>query len=236
MVQTGAIWQCLICKEWARTRAKLETKRCKGAVARKWWCKAASSILEKVEDPTIQASKQHRRMYSGEVVWCSVCGCYGEHKARGLTEICDGKFEGIWKGGGRVAQLKSLKANVHPRTGKPIPPAVPESQWLTGVRTAVVPSSACQVLQSVPVTLCRASAAILDRLRLKRRAGQEAADAQKGPCRQPSPKRRRITGKSTPLIVGGLVTEPRLIRPETDRSEAGESAGTPLPDARVVSP
>ena len=132
VVQVGAIWQCLICKEWSRSRAKLETKKCKGAVARKWWCKAASSILEEVENPAIQASKQHRRMYSGDIIWCSVCGCYGEHKARGLTAICEGKFEGIWKGGGRVAQLRSLKANSHPRTGKLIPPAVPESQWLAG--------------------------------------------------------------------------------------------------------
>ncbi len=128
----------------------METKSCKGSVSRKWKGKAAASILEHVNEPAIQASKVHRIWYSGDIIWCSVCGCYAEHKARGLTTFCEGKFEGIWKGGGRVAQLKSLKANLHPKTRVPIPPAVSESQWLAGVRTTVVASSA-GVLPSVPV-------------------------------------------------------------------------------------
>ena len=69
-------------------------------------------------------------MYFGEIVWCVICGSYGEHKARGLTAVCEGKFDGTWKGGGRVQQLKLLKANLHPKTREPLPPAVTEAQWL----------------------------------------------------------------------------------------------------------
>ena len=133
---------------------------------------------------------QHVRMFSGDVVWCAVCGVYGEHKARGLTQYCQGKFEGLWKGGGRVGQLKALKSCKHPKTGKRLPRAVTENEWLDGKRTSIGSESA-GVLQSVPeslepLRLCRTSAAILDRLRMKRQAGQEAAEV------APSAKRRLI--------------------------------------------
>ena len=47
--------------------------------------------------------------------------------------------------------------------------------------------------------LCQASAAILDRLQQRRRVGQEAIE--------PTAKRRRVTGKSTPSVVGGTEVE-----------------------------
>ena len=103
-----------------------------------------------------------------------------------------------------MGQLKALKACKHPRTGMPLPRAVTENEWLDGKRTYIDIESA-GVLQSVPessvpVRLCRASATILDRLRMKRRAGQEAEVA-------PTAKRRRITGKATPTTSGGTEVE-----------------------------
>ena len=144
-------------------------------------------------------------MVSGDITWCTICGAYGEHHARGLAQFCQGKFEGTWKGGGRVAQLKALKSNRHPKTGKPIPAAIPEGEWLKGKRTYIDTISP-GVLQSVhgaavPIRLCKASATILDRLR-QRRAGQEDAI-------QPTAKRLRITGKSTPCDVGGTEVDRR---------------------------
>ena len=185
----------------------METRICKGSVCRKWKGKAAASIVEHVEEPAIQASKVHNLWYSGDVIWCSVCGCYGEHKARGLTTLCQGKFEGIWKGGGRVQQLKKLKSNVHPKTGLPLPRALTEREWLDGKRTSIITTATGGGEPSVherldPVRLCRTSANILDRLRIKRRTGQEVEAA-------PTAMRRRITGKSTPTTSSGTEVETR---------------------------
>ena len=123
-------------------KAKLETKFCKGSISRKWKGKSASSIIDHSIEPASQHQMQHVRMFSGEVVWCAICGAYGEHKARGLTQFCQGKFEGLWKGGGRVGQLKRLKSCRHPKTGEPLPRALTEREWLDGKRTSIITASA----------------------------------------------------------------------------------------------
>ena len=198
----------------------METKHCKGSISRRWKGKAAVSIVEHVDEPAIQASKQHRIWYSGEVIWCSICGCYGEHKARGLTTFCEGKFEGIWKGGGRVGQLKKLKANLHPKTGLPLPRALSEREWVDGKRTSIITASAGGGERSVheqvqPVRLCQASAAILDRLRAKRQVSQEVAGV------PVAVKRRRIWFKSSP--AGAEAAESR--EPELVGTRAAAAAG-----------
>ena len=159
----------------------------------------ASSILEHV-DPGAEYSRQHRRMHSGEIIWCCLCGCYAEHKEQGLTAVCEGKLQGTWKVGGREASRRALLANLHPEACSPIPPAVTERQWLDGVRTAVVAPAAGEQ-PSVPVRLCPASAWILDRLRApKRQADREATSRgevaqQCSSSSEPFSKRRRIIGE-----------------------------------------
>ena len=226
MVQVGAIWQCLVCKGWSHSKGKLETKGCKGSVAKKWKRREVSAILKSVE-PGTEGSRVHRRMYSGEVVWCSVCGCYAEHKARGLAEVCEGKFQGIWKGGGREGQRRDLLANKHPKTGKPLPPAVTESQWMAGVRPALMVHVEGEQPSMPEFKLCRASSCILDRIRAAKRQADreatssgEAATSAEEVAQLPSSssiarsgeacsKRRRIIGKATPSIVGGTTIERR---------------------------
>ena len=205
IVQSGAFWQCSVCMKRSRFKAKLQGRKCEGSARRRWWCKSAKAILEHSSEPASQPRFQHIRMVSGDITWCTICGAYGEHHARGLAQFCQGKFEGTWKGGGRVAQLKALKSNRHPKTGKPIPQAVPENEWLAGKRTYIGTSSA-PLSQSVPepsrpMRLCQASVAILDRLQQRRRVGQEAIE--------PTAKRRRVTGKSTPSVVDGTEVEAR---------------------------
>ena len=152
-------------------------------------------------------------MYSGEVVWCSVCGCYAEHKARGLAEVCEGKFQGIWKGGGREGQRRDLLANKHPKIGKPLPPAVTESQWMAGVRPALMVHVEGEQPSMPEFKLCRASSCILDRIRAaKRQADREATSGgevaqQCSSSSAPVLKRRRIIGKATPSIFGGTMVE-----------------------------
>lgn len=33
----------------------------------------------------------HRRMISGELLWCRTCGCYADARANGLAAACKGK-------------------------------------------------------------------------------------------------------------------------------------------------
>ena len=64
-------------------------------------------------------------MISGDVVWCRVCGCYADALARGLATACRGKPDGN-NTGGRVAQLKLLRAGRHPLTRELLPQAIDE--------------------------------------------------------------------------------------------------------------
>ena len=66
-------------------------------------------------------------MMSGDVIWCSVCGCYADLKVGGLTEACTGRHTGPWKGGGKRGQLNSLRKNRHPRTRILLPLPIAES-------------------------------------------------------------------------------------------------------------
>ena len=215
MIQLGSIWRCSVCKQWSASRAKMETKHCKGSISRRWKGKAAVSIVEHCE-PAVQPGMVHRIWYSGDIIWCSVCGCYGEHKARGLTEVCQGKFQGTWKGGGREGQRRDLLAGKHPRTGRPLPPAVTESQWMAGERPALMTAMVGLQSSAPPIRLCSVSSCILDRLRAaKRQADRDTApdegvsnDGGSGSTHSIS-KRRRITGKTMPATPGGTI----VVRP-----------------------
>ena len=216
-IQVGAFWQCSKCMKRSRFQAQFVSRACHGPIMKRWWRKSAQSILEHSSEHANQHKFQHIRMVSGDITWCTVCGSYGEHQARGLAQFCQGKFEGTWKGGGRVAQLKALKSNRHPKAGKPLPPAIPESEWLKGKRTYTDTASASGLPSvpgaGVPIRLCTTSAAILDRLR-KRRVGQEVPamgriELQEVPT-QSALKRRRITGKATPVVSGGTRVERRV--------------------------
>ena len=119
------------------------------------------------------------------------------------------EFTGVWKGGGRLAQLKSLKAGLHPKTKQKLPPAIPEREW--GRIRHQGPN--LQTPPSVPVepvtvgvgsggpcvgdTHTSFTAAMLDRIRAKKRR------ASQGDGETVVAKHRRVTGKSTPLVVGG---------------------------------
>ena len=136
-------------------------------------------------------------------------GLAGSTKLEDCPNIVRVNFRAFGKGGGR-AQLKALRANKHAKTGRAIPSAVTEDEWNAGKRTAISTESAGEPQsvhgESRPVRLCQASAAILDRLRMKRRVSQEAHAAI-----ALSRKRRRITGKSTPTTTGGNEVGERVV-------------------------
>ena len=170
-------------------------------------------MQSKAVEPGTEGSRVHRRMISGDLIWCSVCGSYAEHRARGLEDICEGKFQGTWKGGGREGQRRDLLAGKHPKSGKPLPPAVTESQWMAGERPALM-TAMVGLQSSVPeIRLCSVSSCILDRLRAaKRQADRETASNEEASQSVSSsrtqlspPKRQRITGKATPTPLGGTL-------------------------------
>ena len=68
-------WRCRICRCMSSTKAKLDEKKFKGAVAKKWDHLAAAAAAAAKKD-----TDGHTRVYSGEVVWCSTCGADATEK------------------------------------------------------------------------------------------------------------------------------------------------------------
>ena len=79
------------------TKAKLETRKCKGFVAKRWEALAVKAVV--VAEKDIDG---HARVHSGEVVWCSTCGAYAHEKAHGMQPRCNGapqrgtRYGGMW--------------------------------------------------------------------------------------------------------------------------------------------
>ena len=142
-------------------------------------------------------------------MWCIVCGAYAETRAKGLTAVCHGEFTGVWKGGGRLAQLKSLKAGLHPKTRQKLPPAIPECEWgrigHQGPNLQTPPSVPVEPVTvgvgsggpCVGDTHTSFTAALLGRVLAKKRRVSQ------GDGKTVVAKHRRVTAKSTPLVVGG---------------------------------
>ena len=101
-VRVGAFWQCSVCMKRSRSKAHFEAKTCGGSVRKRWWCKSAQSILEHSSEHASQHRFQHIRMISGDIIWCTVCGSYGEHQAPSawtsppLPGKVRGDVEGWW--------------------------------------------------------------------------------------------------------------------------------------------
>lgn len=62
------------------------------------------------------ACDNHKRVYSGDVVWCSFCGCYADSKAKGMVDHFDGKPDKSPEGGGMWGQISNLYRRCHPET------------------------------------------------------------------------------------------------------------------------
>ena len=80
-------WKCTKCKQISSTREKLTKHECGG---KRRWTRSAPTAANSGLEPTVD---RHTRVYSGDVVWCSVCGCYPDSKAKGMDRPCNGKPE-----------------------------------------------------------------------------------------------------------------------------------------------
>ena len=113
-------WRCTTCRVRGLIWDKLAPAKCTGSRLEAW----AARAKQEAEECSIVGGG-HRRVQSGEVAWCQVCGCYADSRVRRLTEYCKGKPTSTC-GGGRAGQLLYLRNNIHPRTRKPLPPPVDE--------------------------------------------------------------------------------------------------------------
>ena len=119
-VVTVKAWRCTLCRLTSTKWSSFAPARCTGSAASRWANKAV--VAAENEQAT---GAGHQRMIAGDVVWCRTCGCYADAMARGLATACRGKPDGS-NSGGRVAQLKLLRAGRHPLTKELLPQAVDE--------------------------------------------------------------------------------------------------------------
>ena len=71
--------------------------------------------VERDNDAVVKTVHEHKKMLSGDVLWCSRCGVYADKKAKGVVDSCRGKPPK--GGGGRMeGQLRKLRNHIHPKT------------------------------------------------------------------------------------------------------------------------
>ena len=131
-------WKCVVCKAKSGTRAELESQTCSGDPKPLWVkeavdvvkmadrCKRARldeldvlvgtgcAVDDDLEDITLPEQRPHEPVWSGEIVFCTVCGAYAESKAVKLRGECNGKpkFDGTY--GGAWGQHRKLVNGRHP--------------------------------------------------------------------------------------------------------------------------
>ena len=191
--------------------------KCRGSLAEKW-ALAEVAAAEAVGE----VGPGHHRMLAGELVWCLICGCYGQMRGRNLALPCRGSPTD-YSGGGVAAQLRSLKAGKHPKSGDDLPPSVDERGYLH--KPTVAPSRAVKGSQrdqeaiqhvqamreldgprrsSISSTPGRSSGEKRQDMLEKVRARERAAKAAKAPPAQRVV--RRVVGKQRTTQWGVAVT------------------------------
>ena len=86
-----------------------------GEAAAAKWAKAAAAH----PCATLNACG-HKRVMSGPIMWCTICGHHAQKKLRNLAAPCPGKP------GGAGTKFRLLRKNRHPYTKVPLPPPIPE--------------------------------------------------------------------------------------------------------------
>ena len=197
-----ACTRCLASGSWAA----IVKRRCRGEATDRWrevalrrkkeetaWRTQADGEVVTVADPPPTARYRHQRMRSGKVVWCNLCGAYGENKAVKLALVCPGQVEDNHTGG---QCLRALRRGRHPKTGAFLGTPVPEHLWFSGGGGNMEAAGAAAVEAAGPR---RAGAtgssawskwlALRDRVRARERAAAGAA-------RTPE-----VEGRATPVLA-----------------------------------
>jgi hypothetical protein len=122
----GKMWRCCICKHSTATFSSLCGRKCAGSAVAAWAARAVEDAARGRSD-----GGGHRRMLSGDVLWCRVCGAFSATRAVGLAKACTGRPGGS----GRLARLLR---GCHPVTGVDIGVPLAEDGDLSGFERAIV--------------------------------------------------------------------------------------------------
>ena len=181
---SSKVWRCIACRAWSRNWGSICAGACSGSAANKWARK-----VQQLATAGSHVGAGHKLMLSGEVIWCMVCGAYAEKHAIALQKPCVGPPVRRKRGGHR-AQLKALRAGLHPVTREGLPP--PQCIGCNSVEvTALIAAyraSPVGVAVAATQPLNQRMQALLERVR-KREADVEIVVRR---------VRRRIVGKTTP--------------------------------------
>ena len=120
----AGVWACKMCRYRSKGWENIAPSCCSGSAASRWAAKARMLAEHDHVD-----GGGHRRMLSGDLIWCVACGSYANDVAKGLSQPCPSKQHGVWTGGGRLGQLHKLRKNVHPPTGERLDSPLPEYCW-----------------------------------------------------------------------------------------------------------
>jgi hypothetical protein len=155
----GSNWRCAICKHATATFTALCGRKCTGSAVSVWAARAVADAARGRAD-----GGGHRRMLSGDILWCRVCGAFSTSRAVGLAKACSG-VPGV---SGRLARLLR---GVHPVSGVDIGNPLAEDGDLAGFARAAVRA----VVPIRSVAQAAASSASFSAVRDRVRAREAAA-------------------------------------------------------------
>jgi hypothetical protein len=115
-VKSRSGWRCAVCKATSSSKTSLEQGICRRSVRER----QLDGIHKKVSDLFAEADG-HRRVRSGEVEWCHLCGCFTENRSKGLSALCTGIPRRGNGYGGMWGQRRKLLQGIHPKTNMPLP-------------------------------------------------------------------------------------------------------------------
>ena len=133
----GGGWRCSRCLVGG-SRDTIVKRRCRGEAVDRWKQtalrrRAAEAGVDEADGAPQVVRYRHQRMRTGKVVWCNLCGAYGETKAVKLALVCPGQVEDNHTGG---QCLRALRKGRHPKTGAFLGEPVPEHLWEGGGNVA----------------------------------------------------------------------------------------------------
>ena len=134
-------WRCEHCLKWSAKWNNLAAGECTGKIVEQWAGLGGVQSLTPTSSAGIQNENGHQSEATGDtslinpkpvslmrnhilctneqIVWCRVCGCYADAKAKGITNACNGPpiRRGLRDHGGMWGQLRKLRAGIHPKLG-----------------------------------------------------------------------------------------------------------------------
>ena len=105
-----------MCRAVSSSKRALENETCHGGVHAKQLAGEHSKAAKLFSE-----ADGHRRVISGVIEWCHLCGCFAENRSKGLNTICTGIPRRGGSYGGMWGQRRKLLQGTHPKTGAPLP-------------------------------------------------------------------------------------------------------------------